>query len=125
MSSVISRPNALPVGPTRFADNSTSIPPPDPRSRTVSPGFSSVRAVGLPHPREASTAFSGKPSVSRAPYKSLVIGSQHRIAGSQQAVAPESVMLLAIAPYLLLISVWVAIVGVLVCATSKIGRAHV
>jgi len=34
-----------------------------------------------------------------------VMGSQHRIAGLQQAAAPESVTLLAIEPYLLLISV--------------------
>src|SRR5580692_9184684 len=102
------------------------MPPPDPRSSTISPAFSSVRAVGLPHPSEASTAVSGKPSVSRAPYKSLVIGSQHRIAGSQQAVAPECATLLAIAPYLLLISTWVAIVGVLVYAkTNVLCREHI
>jgi hypothetical protein len=79
-----------------------------------------VSAVGLQHPREASNAFSGRPFFSRSPYKSLVIGSQHRIAGSQQAVAPESVTLLAIAPYLSLMSVWVAIAGVLVCAKTNV-----
>ena len=37
----------------------TSIPPPDPRSSTVSPGFSCANAVGLPHPSDANTASSG------------------------------------------------------------------
>ena len=27
------------------------MPPPDPRSRTISPGLGCARAVGLPHPR--------------------------------------------------------------------------
>ena len=40
-------------GPTRRADKSTSMPPPDPRSSTVSPGFNSARAVGLPQPSDA------------------------------------------------------------------------
>ena len=35
------------------ADSSTSMPPPEPRSSTVSPGFSSASAVGLPQPSEA------------------------------------------------------------------------
>ena len=38
ISSVMSRPNAIPSGPTRRAESSTSIPPPEPRSSTVSPG---------------------------------------------------------------------------------------
>ncbi len=37
-------------GPTRFADKITSIPPPEPRSSTASPGRSSATAVGLPQP---------------------------------------------------------------------------
>jgi len=59
ISSVMSRPYALPVGPTRLADSSTSMPPPEPRSSTVSPAFSSASAVGLPQPSDASTAASG------------------------------------------------------------------
>ena len=62
ISSVMSSPYALPVGPTLLADSSTSIPPPDPRSRTVSPGLSSARAVGLPQPNEARSASSGSPA---------------------------------------------------------------
>src|SRR5439155_21470606 len=59
ISSVMSSPYATPVGPTRFAERITSIPPPDPRSSTFSPSCSSATAVGLPHPSEASTAASG------------------------------------------------------------------
>ena len=63
ISSVISNPYALPVGPTRFADSSTSIPPPEPRSSTVSPACSSASAVGFPQPSDAATAFSGNPAI--------------------------------------------------------------
>src|ERR1700690_4106276 len=59
ISSVISRPYAFPVGPTRLAESSTSIPPPEPRSRTTSPGLSCASAVGFPQPSEASTAPAG------------------------------------------------------------------
>ena len=54
----------MPVGPTRLADRSTSIPPPEPRSSTVSPGASSASAVGLPQPSEAATASTGSSAVS-------------------------------------------------------------
>ena len=57
ISSVISRPYAFPVGPTRRAESRTSIPPPEPRSSTVSPAFNCASAVGLPQPNEASTRF--------------------------------------------------------------------
>ena len=43
----------------RFAESRTSMPPPEPRSRTISPGFNCAKAVGLPHPSEASMASSG------------------------------------------------------------------
>ena len=59
ISSVISRPYALPVGPTRRADSRTSMPPPEPKSNTISPGFRVASAVGLPHPSEALSASSG------------------------------------------------------------------
>src|SRR6266581_3115267 len=65
----MSRPYALPVAPTRLADNRTSIPPPEPRSRTDSPSWRSASAVGLPQPSEASTAPSGKPLVCEASYR--------------------------------------------------------
>ena len=38
-------------GPTRLAARKQSIPPPLPRSSTVSPGCSSSSASGFPHPR--------------------------------------------------------------------------
>src|SRR5437762_1231668 len=65
----------MPVGPTRLADRSTSIPPPEPRSSTVSPGASSASAVGLPQPRDAATAAFGSAAVSLASYSLEVTGS--------------------------------------------------
>src|SRR3954465_9037543 len=64
----MSSPIALPVGPTRRADRSTSAPPPDPRSSTVSPSWRSATAVGTPQPSEAATAVPGAPSVSAPSY---------------------------------------------------------
>src|SRR6185503_4627416 len=74
--SVMSRPNARHVGPTRRADSSTSMPPPDPRSSTVSPAFSSASAVGLPHPSDALSASSGTSPSCVTSYRLDVIGSQ-------------------------------------------------
>src|SRR5262245_58028977 len=71
----MSRPYALPVGPTRRAESSTSMPPPEPRSSTVSPSRSSASAVGLPHPSDASTASGGRIAVSASLYRLAVIGS--------------------------------------------------
>src|SRR5438874_5136927 len=78
----------------------TSMPPPEPRSRTVSPGCSWARAVGLPHPSEAATAFSGKAPFSASLYRSLVMGSHPSIDAPppQQAVPPPAVRLAA-SPY--------------------------
>ncbi len=59
ISSVMSSPNARPAGPTRRADRRTSMPPPEPRSSTRSPSWSSATATGLPQPSEAITAASG------------------------------------------------------------------
>src|SRR5262245_49310495 len=59
ISSVMSRPYASPVGPTRLAESSTSMPPPEPRSRTTSPSRTSAAAVGLPQPRLARTVSTG------------------------------------------------------------------
>src|SRR5207245_2629265 len=55
------------------------MPPPEPRSRTVSPGCSSARAVGLPQPSDASTAPSGSPVVSPASYSCEVMGSPQQL----------------------------------------------
>src|SRR4051812_42062134 len=72
----MSSPYAFPVGPTRFAERSTSIPPPEPRSRTVSPSWRSARAVGLPQPSDASTAPSGSVLVWETSYRLSLTGSQ-------------------------------------------------
>ena len=51
------------------------MPPPDPRSSTVSPALSSINAVGLPQPSEAVTAASGSVPRSLSLYKFSVISS--------------------------------------------------
>src|SRR5213080_717527 len=51
------------------------MPPPEPRSNTVSPGFSITRAVGFPQPSDAFTASSGICAVWVSLYRSEVIGS--------------------------------------------------
>src|SRR5438105_3287606 len=76
ISSVMSSPYALPVGPTRLADSSTSMPPPEPRSSTTSPGLSCASAVGLPQPSEAAMASLGSSDVSPHPYKFDVMESR-------------------------------------------------
>src|ERR687890_455347 len=68
ISSVMSRPYALPPGETLLAESSTSMPPPLPKSRTTSPGKSVARDVGLPHPKDAAPAAWGSPSRSSAEY---------------------------------------------------------
>src|SRR5678810_406104 len=97
MSSVMSRPYTLPAGPTRFADSSTSMPPPEPRSSTVWPGCRSMSAVGFPQPSETATASPGSPAVSAAEYRSELIGSaQPQVDGPQHPVFPTD---RAISPY--------------------------
>src|SRR4051794_36878738 len=56
------------------------MPPPEPRSSTVSPGFNWASAVGLPQPREALSALSGSWPASDSSYKLEVIGSQEEAA---------------------------------------------
>ena len=58
--------------PRARAESSTSIPPPDPRSNTISPSDSAAKAVGFPQPRDASTASSGKHAVSTSEYRCAV-----------------------------------------------------
>src|SRR5204863_527053 len=97
----MSRLYTMPVGPTRFADSSTSMPPPDPRSSTVWPGSSARSAVGLPQPSEAVTASAGRSIVSASEYRFDVIGSpQPQAVGPQQPVLADEVATdAAIAPY--------------------------
>ena len=68
ISSVMSRPMAFPVEPTRRALMSTSAPAPEPRSSTVSPSCRSATAVGTPQPRDACTALAVAPSTSAPSY---------------------------------------------------------
>src|SRR5579872_6962797 len=46
----MSMPITLPDFETLFADKNTSIPAPEPRSRTVSPSFRSANFIGAPQP---------------------------------------------------------------------------
>ena len=66
------------------AESSTSMPPPEPRSSTISPGFSSASAVGLPQPSEASSASAGI----AAAWRFVVEIRRDRI-GSQHADVPH------------------------------------
>src|ERR1700730_18113003 len=97
----MSSPYALPVGPTRFAERSTSMPPPDPRSSTVWPGSRASRAVGFPQPSDAVTASAGSPLVSASEYRLDVIGSpQPQAVPLQQPVCADAFATdVAIAPY--------------------------
>src|ERR1035437_601771 len=107
ISSVISRPYALPVGPTRLAESRTSMPPPEPRSSTTSPSLSAASMVGLPQPSDASSASAGIPAVWPASYMSDVIGSQDSVVEPQHPLEPHaeiavfpSATRVAAAPYL-------------------------
>src|SRR5262245_4998615 len=95
----MSSPYAFPVGPTRFAESKTSMPPPEPRSRTVSPGCIFASAVGLPQPSDAATASAGSAEVCDASYKSLVMGSQQLRSPPPQEATPPAATCLAAAPY--------------------------
>src|SRR6266508_240469 len=82
------------------------MPPPEPRSRTTSPGRSSASAVGLPQPRDAASASAGK-SVVSPPYRFDVMESvlaragvpQHDVPGRSEAPVLLLVTRRAAAPY--------------------------
>src|SRR6266487_728667 len=119
----MSRPYALPVGPTRFAESNTSIPPPDPRSRTVWPGSRVSRAVGLPQRSDAVTASAGRPLVSASEYRFDVIGSpQPHAVGPQQPVLVEAFLTeSAMAPYFSRTACWMSdMTALLVSAKTNI-----
>src|SRR5689334_18951070 len=92
------------------------MPPPDPRSRTTSPGWSFARAVGLPQPSEASTADSGIWHVWSSLYRLPVIGS---VLAAEEGEAPQQAFPLpwttrrAASPYFCLTAS--VIVGVVIC----------
>src|ERR1019366_5814668 len=90
ISSVMSRPYAFPAGPTRRAGSSTSIPPPEPRSRTVSPSRRSAITSGLPQPRLAVTASWGTSPCSLAEYSPAPVpGSSAPAHASPQLGTPQ------------------------------------
>src|SRR5579864_685027 len=74
------------------------MPPPEPRSRTVSPGRRPASAVGLPQPSDARSASGGRSATSWTAYKLDVIGSPHpepdavppQQASPQQAAPPTA-----------------------------------
>src|SRR3954447_23958837 len=67
------------------------MPPPEPRSRTVSPGLSFASAVGFPQPSEALKAASGICPACASSYRFEVIGSQQL---SSAELAPQHPLLL-------------------------------
>src|SRR5437868_5202717 len=78
------------------------MPPPDPRSSTVSPGFNFASAVGLPQPSDASTAVSGRSPFWASSYRLLVIGStppQQLDGAEPQQALPPLVARRAASPY--------------------------
>src|SRR5450432_935830 len=97
----MSRPYALPVGPSRLADSRTSMPPPEPRSRTVSPALIVASAVGLPHPRDARTASCGIWLAWAESYRFEVIGSTQPAAlgAAPQQELPPVLTRSAASPY--------------------------
>ena len=68
------------------------MPPPDQRSRTVSPGLRSANAVGLPQPSEASAAVTGSSLFWSASYRSAVMGSGESQQAETDAVAPQQAL---------------------------------
>src|SRR5271156_5621572 len=62
------------------------MPPPEPRSRTVSPALSFASAVGFPQPSEADSASAGIWPDCAASYRFDVIGSQPQLVAG---VAPQ------------------------------------
>ena len=77
----MSSPYALPAGPTRRADSSTSIPPPEPRSSTVSP----------------SCEVGDRSGVAAAEARRDRVGGQRRAVGVGVEVAAEGAVASAVA----------------------------
>src|SRR5208282_1094352 len=76
------------------------MPPPEPKSRTVSPALSLASAVGFPQPSEASIASGGISSACAASYRFEVIGSPPQPTGAApQHELPPVVTRSAALPY--------------------------
>src|SRR5215213_10422009 len=111
------------------------MPPPLPRSSTVSPGLSSASAVGLPQPSEAFRASSGTPATSSVAYRSPVIGSAVAVPPQHEGSQHEPDVLVtrrACAAYLARTvsrsssgAIGVDVSGIVSLLNLEIGRAHV
>ena len=77
ISSVMSRPIARPVGPTRRALMSTSAPAPDPRSSTVSPVVQVRDGGGYP---AAQRRGDGGLGCTTGVLAGVEVGAEHRVA---------------------------------------------
>src|SRR3990167_965336 len=76
------------------------MPPPEPRSRTTSPGLSSASAVGFPQPSEAATASAGSAAVSPAAYRfEVMVSHSPREEALPQHELPPEVTRSAALPY--------------------------
>src|SRR5271165_3525258 len=77
------------------------MPPPDPKSSTISPGLSLASAVGFPQPSEANRASSGTCPICATSYRFEVIGSQQSglPGAAPQQLLPPLDTLSAACPY--------------------------
>src|ERR1700687_1510679 len=89
------------------------MPPPEPRSRTISPAFSWASAVGLPQPREAKSASSGICPACEASYRLVVMGSQQLVAeAAPQHELPPDFTRRAASPYFCLTTSLMSVISV-------------
>src|SRR5215472_6325656 len=99
------------------------MPPPDPRSSTVSPGLSFASAVGLPQPSEASSASSGIWLICDTSYRLEVIGSQQSgpAGAPPQQLLPPVVARNAACPYFSLTTSFMSVVltGPPICKSGQ------
>ena len=94
-------PITSPVGPTRRAARRQSMPPPDPRSTTRSPGCRSAYRIGFPTPRAILTVSSGSPASSRRIVEAL---GDPPVGGADRGVrlpdaGPDRVLLEEVGPH--------------------------
>src|SRR5579872_497353 len=94
------------------------MPPPEPRSSTVSPGFKAAKSVGLPQPREAFNTASETSPACEESYRLLVMGSQQAssAADAPQQELPPAETRSAAWPYF---SLTTSFMSVLICKPPK------
>src|ERR1700733_1007617 len=100
------------------------MPPPEPRSNTTSPGFRVARAVGFPHPSDASMASSGTCPAWEELYRLDVIGSQPNplAAVAPQQLLPPIFTRKAAWPYFSLTTFLMSVVLMMTSPIYKAGR---